>query len=65
MTSKEIRKEIREHKAEMKANGFRILSFMNAQPIDQMRANERLFALKVQLDNALKAEAEIASRATA
>jgi archaeosine-15-forming tRNA-guanine transglycosylase len=57
--AQEIRKEIREHKAEMKASGYRVMSFMNGgQPIAQMRANERLFALKARLSDALRAESE-------
>ena len=50
-TPKEIRAEIRELKREMKENGIRITSFMNRQPsIQAARMNERLFALKCELD---------------
>lgn len=52
-----IRRDIRDHKADMKANGLKVTSFMNGgQTITQMRANERLFALKTQLEIALKQE---------
>ena len=47
----EIRKEIRELKKEMKERGLKVTSFMNRQPsIEAARANERLFALKCELD---------------
>jgi hypothetical protein len=50
MNEKEIRREIRELRADMKAKGLRIISFMNGgQSLEQMRANERLFELKLRL----------------
>lgn len=53
---REIQREIREHKADMKARGLRITSFMNRQDsLEAARANERLFALKVELADAKKA----------
>ena len=55
--STEIRRQIREHKADMKARGFRITSFMNRQPVEQERANCRLYQLKLNLTEALKKEA--------
>lgn len=55
--STEIRRIIREQRDDMKARGLRIISFMNGgQTIEGMRANERLFDLKLQLEAALKAE---------
>jgi hypothetical protein len=43
----------------MKANGHRIMSFMNGgQPREQQRANERLFALKTELERAEKEAAK-------
>jgi hypothetical protein len=56
LKSTEIRRQIREHKADMKARGFRIIGFMNRQPVDQSRANCRLYELKLALDAALKTE---------
>ena len=56
-TVKEIKLDIREHKRGMKASGIPVRSFMNRQPsIAAARANERLFALKVELEQAEKAE---------
>jgi hypothetical protein len=50
----EIRRNIRELKQDMKARGLPIRSMMNGgHTMESMRANERLFALKLQLDKAL------------
>jgi hypothetical protein len=50
---KEIRQDIREHKQDMKANGFKVLSFLCRHPsLASAKANERLFALKVELQDA-------------
>jgi hypothetical protein len=52
-TAKEIKREIRQLKAEMKDRGIKVTSFMNRQPsLEAARANERLFALKVELEKA-------------
>ena len=52
-TAKEIRHEIRQLKKEMKERGIKVTSFMNRQPsLDAARANERLFALKAELQKA-------------
>ena len=52
-TANEIKKEIRQLKAEMKDRGIKVTSFMNRQPsLEAARANERLFALKVELEKA-------------
>lgn len=56
MTSKEIRKQIKAHKAEMRESGIKITSFMNRTDIYTMRANEKLFALKLELEHAIKNE---------
>lgn len=57
MTSKEIRAEIRATRAEMRECGIRTVSCFNGG-LDNAtyRANFRLYRLKVELDNALKAE---------
>ncbi len=52
-TAKEIRNEIRQLKREMKERGIKVTSFMNRQPsLEAARANERLFALKAELQKA-------------
>ena len=52
-TAKEIRNEIRQLKKEMKERGIKVTSFMNRQPsLEAARANERLFALKAELQKA-------------
>ena len=54
-TANEIKKEIRQLKAEMKERGIKVTSFMNRQPsLEAARANERLFALKVELEKATR-----------
>jgi len=53
-TAKEIRTEIRQLKKEIKERGIKVTSFMNRQPsLEAARANERLFALKVELEKAI------------
>lgn len=48
---KEIKADISSLKKEMKESGIRVTSFMNRQPsIQAARANERLFALKCELE---------------
>jgi len=50
----EIRREIAALKRDMKARGLPIRSFMNGgHTMESVRANERLFDLKIQLDRAL------------
>ena len=45
--------EIRQLKAEMRERGIKVTSFMNRQPsLEAARANERLFALKMELEKA-------------
>lgn len=63
MTSKEIRKEIKAVKAEMKERGIKTVSCFNGG-LDSgtYRANAQLFQLKVKLDDALKAEAKQAEQ---
>jgi hypothetical protein len=57
MSVKEIKKEIREHKREMKERGIRVIGFMNGGlTMEESRANQKLYALKIKLDDALKAE---------
>lgn len=52
-TPKEIQKDIRELRAEMRADGIPIRSFMNRQPsMYAARCNERLYALKLELEKA-------------
>ena len=54
-TAKEIRNEVRQLKAEMRERGIKVTSFMNRQPsLEAARANERLFALKVELQKATR-----------
>jgi len=49
----EIQAAIRELKADMKARGLPVRSMMNGgHTMESMRANERLFDLKIQLDQA-------------
>jgi hypothetical protein len=50
MTAQEIRRAIRDKKAEMKARGFKVTSFMNRQPVEQGRCNEELYRLKLLLE---------------
>ena len=53
-TAKEIRTEIRQLKKEIKERGIKVTSFMNRQSsLEAARANERLFALKVELEKAI------------
>ena len=53
-TAKEIRTEIRQLKKEIKERGIKVTSFMNRQPsLEAARANERLFALKMELQKAI------------
>jgi hypothetical protein len=55
-TLKEIRSEIRQLRAEMKADGIPITSVMNRQPsMVAARCNERLYALKIELEDTAKA----------
>jgi hypothetical protein len=50
----EIRREIASLKRDMKAHGLPIRSMLNGgHTMESMRANERLFDLKIQLDRAL------------
>jgi hypothetical protein len=52
-TAKEIRKEMRELKAEMKEAGVKVTSMMNRQvSMYAARCNERLYALKLELEKA-------------
>jgi hypothetical protein len=62
MTSKDIRKLIREHKAEMKECGIRVVSCFNGG-LDgpTYQANSKLFRLKLALDDALKVEQTIST----
>ncbi len=54
-TAKEIRAEIKNLRREMREQGIRESSMMNRHPsLEAMRANERLFALKVALECADK-----------
>ena len=54
-TANEIKKEIRQLKKEMKERGIRVTSFMNRQPsLEAARANERLFALQMELEKATR-----------
>lgn len=47
-----VRKEIRELRKMMKEEGIKVSSFMNRQPsIEAARANEKLFALKTELES--------------
>lgn len=57
MTSKEIRKQIRAIRQEMKERGIRTVGYFNGG-LDEgtYRANAALFRLKVELADALKAE---------
>jgi hypothetical protein len=53
MTCKEIKAEIRELRAYMKANGIKRSSFMNGgHSPESYRCNARLFALDVKLKDA-------------
>ena len=53
-TPKEIRAEVRELKSEMKAAGVKVTSMMNRQAsLYAARCNERLYALKLELDTAM------------
>jgi hypothetical protein len=57
MTSKDIRKELRATRQEMRERGIKVTSCFNGGLDDgTYRANVQLFRLKVQLDEALKAE---------
>ena len=57
MTSKEIRKEIRATKAEMKERGIRKVSCFNGGLDDPTyQANMRLFRLGIELQDALNFE---------
>lgn len=55
-TPKEIRADIRTHKAEMKAQNIPITSFMNRLEPHISRANARLYALKLELKKAEEAD---------
>ena len=61
-SSKVIRAEIREWKAAMKRMGVRQISCFNGglSPAEY-RCNSQLFALKVKLETALKAEQAVAA----
>jgi hypothetical protein len=60
MTSKEIRKELRAVKAEMRERGIRTISCFNGGLDDgTYRANSQLFRLNIALKDALKAEQPI------
>lgn len=62
MTSKEIRREIRELKSEMKANHIKRMGFMNGgHTPESYRCNSRLYQLSIWLENALKEEAEVSA----
>lgn len=55
MTAKEIRKELREAKRDMKARGIRVISFMNGGLTrEESRCNENLFRLKTLLEERIK-----------
>ena len=57
MTSKEIRRAIRETKQEMRERGIRTVSCFNGGLDDgTYRANAQLYRLKIELENAQKAE---------
>ena len=57
MTAKEIKKQIRELKGEMKRYGIRVSSCFNGgHSIESRRYNEALFALKVKLERAEAAQ---------
>lgn len=51
---REIRTEIRELKARMKAAGMKVTCFMNRQDVAQSRCNGQLFRLKLELEDELK-----------
>lgn len=51
---KQLLAEIRETKREMKDLGYKVVSFMNRQPVEQGRYNERLFRLKTELEDERK-----------
>lgn len=56
-TPKEIKKQIRELKGEMKRYGIRVGSCFNGgHSPESMRYNQTLFALKVQLERAQAAQ---------
>jgi hypothetical protein len=57
MTSKEVKREIRETKAEMKIQGIRRISCFNGGlSAAEYRWNSRLYQLSVDLELAIKAE---------
>ena len=57
MTSKEIRKELRTIRAEMRERGIKVTSCFNGGLDDgTYRANSALYRLKIALEQALKAE---------
>ena len=57
MTSKDIRKELRSIRAEMRERGIRTVSCFNGGLDDgTYRANSALYRLKIALEQALKAE---------
>lgn len=56
-TAKEVKTEIRELKDDANRRGIRIQSFMNRQDREGSRVNERLFALKLELETITRAPA--------
>lgn len=54
-TAKEIRRQIRETRREMKENGIRVTSFMNGGlTAAESRYNQLLFRLKTELEQRIK-----------
>ena len=57
MTSKEIRKQLRATRQEMRERGIKVISCFNGGLDDgTYRANAQLYRLKIALEDALKAE---------
>lgn len=54
---KEIRAAIRELRHDMKAAGIPVRCFLNRMDVQAARCNERLFALKLELEKAQAANA--------
>lgn len=58
--TQELRQQIRELKAQMKASGIRRMCSMNRMPsIEAARANERLERLQLELEDAAKAQTAV------
>lgn len=53
-TPSEIRRSIREHKADMRTQGIPVRCSMNRMEIPWVRANTRLEALKLELEAAVR-----------